>query len=308
MSTAAAMPPRWQSRSAPWLFLAPFLVGFAVFTGIPLARSLVLSLEQTWGPGAARFVGARNYAALLADPLFHKALSNTALYTLGSLCIQLPLALLLAVLLESPGIRGRALYRVILFTPSLVGVVFAGMIFGLILQGRSGLLNRVLHGLTSFLPASLRWSLDFEWLSQHVMWGMIVASLWMFVGFNMVYFSAALQNVRQDLREAATLDGAGPVARFRHVVWPAIRPVASFVVLLSVVGSFQLFELPYIMLDVAGRPNDQGLTLIMYLYRNGFDAGDLGYASAIGWVLGVILIACSAVERLLSRGESEGAG
>lgn len=307
MSVVVLPPPRWQSRSAPWLFLAPFLAGFLLFTAYPLVRSLTLSLEQTWGPGASRFVGLRNYAALLHDPVFYRALSNTALYTLGSLAVQLPLALGLALLLESPRVKGRAVYRVILFTPSLVGVVFAAMIFSMILQARSGLLNRVLAGATAGLPEAARWSVDVDWLSNHVIPGMIIASLWMFVGFNMVYFSAALQNVRQDLREAALLDGASVWRRFRHVTWPAIRPVASFVVLLSVVGSFQLFELPYIMLDVAGRPNDQGVTLIMFLYRKGFEDGDLGYASAIGWILGVILVACSAVERALSRGEAEGA-
>ena len=300
--------PKWQPRWAPWVFLAPFLLIFAVFTAYPLVRSLVLSTEQTWGPGESRFVGLANYKWLLSDRLFYTALSNTALYTLGSLVVQLPLALGLALVLETPGLRGKAIYRVILFSPSLVGVVFAAMMFGLILEARSGLLNRVLHSATSFLPAAWQWNVDFPWLTKYTIPAMVVASLWMYVGFNMVYFSAALQSVRADLREAATLDGAGRWARFRHVVWPAIRPVSSFVILLSVVGSLQLFELPYLILDAAGRPSDSGLTLIMYLYRNGFESGDLGYASAIGWVLGIVLIACSAVERVLSRGETEGSG
>ena len=308
MSTAAMETPKWQPRWAPWVFLAPFLLIFAVFTAYPLVRSLVLSAEQTWGPGESRFVGLANYQWLLSDRLFYKALSNTALYTLGSLVVQLPLALGLALLLEMPGLRGKAIYRVILFSPSLVGVVFAAMMFGLILEARSGLLNRVLHAATAFLPEAWRWNVDFPWLTKYTIPAMVVASLWMYVGFTMVYFSAALQSVRADLREAATLDGAGRWARFRHVVWPAIRPVSSFVILLSVVGSLQLFELPYLILDVAGRPSDSGLTLIMYLYRNGFESGDLGYASAIGWVLGIVLIACSAVERVLSRGETEGSG
>jgi ABC-type sugar transport system permease subunit len=311
VSAAAVSPsmleaPRWQPRWTPWLFLSPFLLVFAVFTAWPLVRSLVLSTEQTWGPGASRSVGLSNYAWLLSDPLFYKALRNTILYTLGSLFIQLPLALGLAMLLETPGVRGRAVARLVLFSPSLVGVVFAAMMFGLILEARSGLLNRSLAWGTAWLPEAYRWNIDFPWITGYTIAALVVASLWMYVGFNMVYFSAALQNVRADLREAATLDGAGWLARFRHVVWPAIRPVASFVILLSVVGSLQVFELPYLILDVAGRPSDSGLTLIMYLYRNGFESGDLGYASAIGWVLGVVLIACSAAERLLARGETEG--
>ncbi|MDX2146134.1 MAG: sugar ABC transporter permease [Planctomycetota bacterium] len=297
---------RLQPRWAPWVFLTPFLLTFVIFTAYPLVQSLRLSFEQTFGPGASEFVGTRNYAALLRDPLFYTALKNTAWYTLGSLLVQLPLALLLAMLLETPGLRGRNIFRVLLFTPALVGVVFAAMIFAVILDRKTGLLNQSLVLATSWLPQTLRWDPEFEWLPRHAIAAMVIASLWMWVGFNMVYFSAALQNVRRDLVEAATVDGAGPILRFWHVTLPAIRPVASFVVLLSLIGSLQIFELPYLLLDVAGRPDDRGLTVIMYLYRSGFDAGDLGYASAIGWVLGLLLIALSLVERFLARGEAEG--
>jgi ABC-type sugar transport system permease subunit len=282
--------------------LAPFAVIFVVFTAYPLAQSLVLSLQQTFGPSASRWVGLRNYEFLLRDPLFWKALRNTALYAAGSLFIQLPIALGLALLLERPSIRGRGALRLVLFSPSLVGVAFAAMIFGVILEKRTGLLNLSLHALTSRLPTP--WSLDFPWLQQQVMWALIVASLWMFVGFNMTYFSAALQNVRRELIEAATLDGASPWQRFLHVVVPEILPVGGFVVLLSLIGSFQLFELPYLLLAGAG-PDNRGLTIVLYLYQTGFDSGDLGYASAIGWVLTLILaVAAIAQRRLVHKGEA----
>ncbi|MEK6701312.1 MAG: sugar ABC transporter permease [Planctomycetota bacterium] len=286
-------------RVAPWALLTPFLVVFAIFTAWPLAWSLWLSLHQSYGPGVSTYVGVGNYSSMLADPLFWLSLKNTTLYTLGSVFIQLPLALGLAMLLEMPGLRGRGVIRLVLFSPSLVGVVFAAMLFGIIFEKRTGLLNQLLNGAFGV-------SLDTPWLSTYILWALILASLWMYVGFNMVYFSAALQNVRRELVEAATVDGAGPVDRFVHVVLPAIRPVASFVVLLSIIGSLQLFELPYLMLDVAGKPNDDGKTLIMYLYTRGFDLGDLGYASAVGWVLGLVLIGVTVVERLIARNEAEG--
>lgn len=287
-------------RVAPWALLAPFLVVFAVFTAWPLVWSLWLSLHQSYGPGVSKYVGVGNYSSMFADPLFWLSLKNTTLYTLGLVFIQLPLALGLAMLLEMPGLRGRGVIRLVLFSPSLVGVVFAAMLFGIIFEKRTGLLNQLLNGAFGV-------SLDTPWLSTYILWALILASLWMYVGFNMVYFSAALQNVRRELVEAATVDGAGPVDRFVHVVVPAIRPVASFVVLLSIIGSLQLFELPYLMLDVAGKPNDDGKTLIMYLYTRGFDLGDLGYASAVGWVLGLVLIGVTVVERLIARNEAEGA-
>ena len=123
----------------------------------------------------------------------------------------------------------------------------------------------------------------------------------------MTFFAAALQNVRKDLVEAAIVDGAGPVSRFWNVTIPAIRPVAGFVVLMSVIGSFQLFELPYIMFSSSAGPDNRALTIVLYLFQNGFEVGDLGYATAIGWALAVILVGCTMVQRLLARGEEASA-
>jgi len=265
-----------------------------VFTAYPLVQAMVLSLQQTFGPQHTRFVGLRNFQFLFSDPLFWTALRNTVVYSLGSLLIQLPLSLGLAMLLETPGLRGGRLYRVILFSPSLVGVSFAAMIFAVIFEKRTGLLNVALH-------RTIGWNLDFAWLERHVMPALIVASLWMWVGFNMTYFSAALKNVRRDLLEAAEIDGAGPWRRFLHVTIPEISPVAGFVVLLSMIGSFQLFELPYLLLNSTAGPGNRGMTIVLYLYQTGFENSDLGYASAIGWVLGLLLIVMTVFQRVLVR-------
>jgi ABC-type sugar transport system permease subunit len=292
-STIAGVPGA-QPRLAPWLFLSPFLLVFLVFTAYPLVQAMVLSLQQTFGPQHTKFVGLRNFQFLLSDPLFWTALRNTVIYSLGSLLIQLPLALGLALLLETPGLRGGRLYRVVLFSPSLVGVSFAAMIFAVIFEKRTGLLNVALHN-------TIGWNLDFAWLERHVMAALIVASLWMWVGFNMTYFSAALKNVRRDLLEAAEIDGAGPLRRFFHVTIPEISPVAGFVTLLSMIGSFQLFELPYLILNSTAGPGNRGMTIVLYLYQTGFENSDLGYASAIGWVLGLLLIAMTVFQRVLVR-------
>lgn len=129
----------------------------------------------------------------------------------------------------------------------------------------------------------------------------ILASLWMYIGFNMIYFLAALQSVSKDLTDAATVDGANARQRFYHITLPAIRPVASFVLLLSLIGSFQLFELPYLLLNQTGGPNNQGLTIVMYLYQTGFETGDLGYASAIGWSLAILLGGFAVVQQRVAR-------
>ncbi|NDV63090.1 sugar ABC transporter permease [Puniceicoccales bacterium CK1056] len=280
----------------PFAFLAPFLVVFAVFLVYPLLQSVILSLEQTFGPQHKTFVYFHNFSQLLQDPLFFKALMNTAIFSGASVLVQMPLSLGLALFLNRPDIRGRAFFRLIFFSPSLVGAVFVGVMFGIIFGKRTGLLNIVLNRLIGF-------NLDFPWLQEYVMVSLILASLWMWTGFNMIYFLAALQNVDKDLEEASKIDGAGPWDRFIHVTLPAIRPVAGFVVLLSIIGSFQLFELPYLLLNNSAGVENKGLTIVMYLYQTGFETGDLGYASAIGWILAIILIGLAIIQRRLSRTE-----
>jgi ABC-type sugar transport system permease subunit len=287
--------PRW----APWVFIAPFLALFCAFTLWPLVQSLVLAFSQTFGPKRSAFVGFDNFAFLLRDPLFWQALRNTAVYTAGGVFIQLPLSLALALLLNRPGLRGRAVFRLIFFAPSLVGLVFVAVVFALLLQSRTGLINSGLHSLFA------SWDPEFAWLDRHVMASLILASVWLYTGFNMIYFLAALQNVSRELVEAAHLDGAGPWARFRHIVLPEIRPVAGFVLLLSVIGSFQAFELPYVLLNNSAGPDNRGLTIVMYLYQTGFLTGDLGYASAIGWVLALLLAGAAIVQLRLNRAEEK---
>ena len=284
--------PTW----VPWLFLAPFLVTIAVFLAWPLIQSVLLSMQQTYGPRTTRWIGFENFTFLLGDPLFWKALRNTVVFACGSVFLQLPLSLGLAMLLNRPGLKGRAFFRLIFFAPSLVGLVFVGLMFALMFEKRTGMINVALHALfASFNP-------EFPWLQEYVMPALILAALWLYVGFNMIYFLAALQNVPAELMEAAALDGAGPWQRFRHVVVPEIMPVVSFVVLLSLLGSFQLFELPFILLNGPG-PDNSGLTIVMYLYQMGFSANDLGYASAIGWMLALMLGTFALGQRLWMKKE-----
>lgn len=303
MNTRKARSPQ---RSA-WVFLAPFTLVTLVFVLYPLVQSTVLAFQQTYGPGTKTFVGATNFSRMFADPVFWLAVRNSVVYTLGSLFIQLPLALLLALALNSPRLKGRGLYRLIFFSPQLMGLVFVSILAGLMFEKQAGLINQslqfVLGGLVSPPGSDTANWLDFPWLEGHVMTTLILISLWMYVGFNMVYFLAALQSVDATLIEAAEIDGAGPLSRFWHVTVPAIRPVASFVVMLSMIGSLQLFELPYVLLDGSGGPNNQGLTVVMYLYQQGFEVGDLGYASAIGWVLAVMLVGLALLQLWIVRRE-----
>lgn len=281
---------RWfvlQYRLAPHLFVSPFLILFATFGVYPIVKSLLLSFYVTNGPKSAVFVGLQNFWFLLSDPDFHTAVWNTAVFAFWSVFLQLPLSLGLALLLNSVWVKRRELLRLAFFSPNLLGQVFVGVLFSVLFIPQYGLVNRFLHAIAS-IP------MDTKWLANPnlVMPALVLTSLWMYVGFNMIYFLAALQAVDKDLYEAATVDGANAWHQFWAVTLPGIKPVAVFVLVMSTIGSFQLFELPWIMLNNSAGPDQAGLTIVMYLYQTGFVTGDLGYASAVGWTLalGVLLI------------------
>ncbi len=251
----------------------------------------MLSFQRTFGPEFTSTVGFGNFQLLFGDPLFWKALGNTTMYVSGVVLLQLPLALGLAMLLSHPALRGRTVFRLIFFAPYIVGVAFGSIIFALVFEKRTGLLNVALHAIfPSFDP-------DFGWLQNHVMLSLIMASLWLHVGHSMVYFLAAIQHVSREQLEASGIDGANAWQRFRHIVLPEIRPVLQFVMVVSIVSSFQVFDLPWLLLKNSAGPENAGLTLVVYLYQRGFIHGDLGYASAIGWAMSFVLIAISLVFR-----------
>lgn len=290
---------RLHSPWTPWLFLAPFLLSFGAFFAWPAIRSLLLSFEQTFGPKTTAFVGLTNFRYMLHDPFFWTAVGNTVVFTLAAVLVQVPVALALALLLNRSDLRGRRVFRMIFFAPSIVGVAFVAIIYSLILEKRTGFINGSLH---SLFPA---WDPDFPWLEHYVMPSLILAQAWLSSGFYMVYFLAALQHVPGELVDAAEIDGAGPWQRFRHVTLPEIRPVLNLILLLVVVGSLQIFELPYLLYNETNGngPENKALSIVTYLYQTGFRSGDLGYASAIGWLLTLVLVGFALVQRRLTQKE-----
>lgn len=307
----------FSSPLAPYLFLLPFAVVFLIFIAWPLVRSFILSLTITSGPDASMFVGLENYQFLLRDPDFWIATRNTLVFALFTICLQVPLSLALAMLLNNrqiwqrsvslnvdqrpvlrlPGTLLRNILRFAYFSPHLMGLVFAAILFTLLFAPLFGLVNVALH------QASFgTWDTETHWLGEArwVMPALVLVNLWLYVGYSMIYFLAALQSVDRELYEAARIDGAGAWSQFWHVTLPGIRHVLIFVVVLSTIGSFQLFELPYLLLNNTSGPEQSGLTLVMYLYNNGFVSGDLGYASAIGWTLVILVLIVTLIQLFLT--------
>jgi len=299
---AAVRRPR--GRAAPYFFLAPYVILNLVFFLYPLIYASILAFYETDGPRSRAFVGWGNFSFVIKDPDFHRALWNTTVFALFSICLQLPLSLGLAMLLNAKNDRLKGIFRLAIFAPNLVGQVFVGIIFSVLFAPHYGLLNVVLHALVG-------WGLEEQWLGnpQLVMPAIIIAAMWMYVGFNMIYFLAALQNVDQSLIEAARIDGAGPAGIFWNVTVPAIAPVATFVVVTSTIGSYQLFELPFNLLQNNGGgygPSNSGLTVVGYLYQNAFTNGDLGTGAVVGWLLTAIILVISLVQiRIISSVGSE---
>ncbi len=286
---------KYRSKYAPDFFTAPFPVVFAAFGPYPLIKSMVLAFFITSGPTSSIFVGLENFRFLITDPRFHRAVMNTTVFAVCSIFLQLPLSLGLALLLNSKRLVGRNFFRLSFVAPRLVGMVFVALLFTQVFAPQYGILNRVLNALFGV-------SRETEWLTRPelVMPALVITGFWLYVGFNMVYFLAALQAVDQQLYEAAKVDGANRWQQFLHVTLPGIKPVAVFVVVLSTIGSFQLFELPFLMLQNTPGPDDAALTVVMYLYQNGFQSGDLGYASTIGWSLACAVFLLALVQMRLS--------
>jgi len=278
---------------APYLFLSPYLLLTAVFFIVPFVNAITLAFYETNGPRSRAFVGLDNFRFLLHDTNFHTALINTTLFALVSVLVQLPLAMGLALLLNSGGSRVRGVFRLMFYSPNLVGQVLVGILFSVLFTPRYGLITRGTDAL-------LRWGIEARWLTDPplIMPAIVLSSLWLWVGFNMIYFLAALQTVDKSLEEAARIDGASPWQVFWHVTLPSMRHVVVFVVIMSVIGSYQLFELPITLLSESNGfgAKNAGLTLITYLNYYGFRSGDLGLGSAVGWVVAVIIFTISLIQ------------
>jgi ABC-type sugar transport system permease subunit len=286
-----------QHRLAPYMFISPFVLLFACFMIYPLGRSIMLSFYQTAGPNLRKFVGMANYAFLIQDLYFWSAVANTIALASVFLLIQIPASLGLAVLLNSAAVRAKSFFRFAFLATHLVGQVFVAVLFAQMLHPRTGLLNRVIGLFTRSMP-------EIPWLTHPMLarCAILMAWLWLSIGFGMIYFLAALQAVDRELYEAADVDGANGWSKFWHITVPGIKPVLIFMILVGTIGGLQLFELPYVLFPTNAGPNRAGLTIVMHLFTQGFGTGDLGYASAIGWVLTLFILMVSLIQLRLLRG------
>lgn len=275
----------WRDDLIGWAFAAPFVILFGVFLAFPILASFLLSftsfgLRDIANPVGTSVIGLKNYVDLFADPKFWKALFNTFYFVVVGVPVTLVIGLLIATALSRGVTRFRTAFRVGYYLPVITSIVAIAVVWRFLLNPDSGLINMLLGGLGIKGPA---------WLADPVfaMPSIIAMAVWRNLGFAMVVFLAGLQTIPASLYESASIDGAGRWQAFRYVTIPMLRPTILFMTVITTIGYLQLFEEPFVM--TLGGPLDSTLSITMYMYQQGFTFFHQGYASAIAYVLFVIV-------------------
>lgn len=281
-------------RITGYLFIAPWCIGFLIFTAGPMIASLLVSFTSWTMLSPPSWVGTENFERLLTgDPLFLRSIWNTVFYVILSVPLATCLALGLALLLDQK-VRGMGFFRTIFFLPSVTNVVAVSILWLWIFNPEFGLLNSALRIAGFEGPL---WLQSETWAKP----ALILMSLWG-VGGSMIIFLAALQGVPQELHEAAQLDGAGPVRRFARITLPMISPALFFSLIMGLIGGFQVFTQAFVMTGTTqpgseGGPNNATLFMVLYLYKKAFMDFKMGYASAIAWILFFVILLLTLIQK-----------
>lgn len=277
---------------AGYLFLAPNIMGFLAFTAFPVAASLILSFFSWKVMSPPKFTGLDNFKTLfLKDPEFWRAIRNTVYYVGVYVPANVLIAIILALWLTKLS-RGTAFFRTAFFLPVLAPTVAAAFIWKIILEPEAGMVNTVLGWFHITGP---------NWLGdpKTAMLGIILMSVWKQVGYNMVIFIAGIHAIPKSLYEAAKIDGADAWNRFRHITLPLLSPSLFLGIILTLISSFQVFDQAFIM--TGGGPVNATSTIVMYIYKNGFEFFKMGYAAAIAWVLFAVIFLITVLQMKIQK-------
>lgn len=292
----------WRTQSfkdhlSGYLYIAPFFFIFGVFTIFPILWSGYISFFSWNILGTKDFVGLQNYIWILTDdPRFWKSVGNTFSIWLISTIPQLFFALVIANLLNQNFLKLKQFFRVGLFVPNVTSLVAVAIIFSSIFGYNYGLINYVFGEIFGMEK--------FDWKSSYfgAQFAVSAMVMWRWTGYNAIIYLAALQSIPNDLYESATIDGASKVQQFFNITIPMIRPMILFTVIMSTIGGMQLFVEPLLFATNAqGGPQGQVLTMVMYLYDTAFGKNSFGYASAIAWLMFLIIIVFSFFNMYLTR-------
>jgi multiple sugar transport system permease protein len=264
-------------------FVLPVVLGTFIFNVLPILASLGLSFTEWNLITPPEFAGLVNYKELLTDPFARDAMRNTVVFVIGSVSLGIIGSLALALVVNEP-LKGIQFFRLAYFIPVVTSVVAVALVWQWILNAKVGLLNAGLNMVGIEGPSWLR---DPRW----AMFSIIIISVWQGLGYNMMLFLAGLQNIPGDFYDAAKIDGAGRWARFRYITLPLLSPTTFFVLIISIINSFQVFNIVYVITITGGAEGRLRATdvWVYYLWQNAFAFFRMGYASAMAWVLFIII-------------------
>ncbi|MFF2486038.1 carbohydrate ABC transporter permease [Microbacterium sp. NPDC058062] len=288
---AARRKARLRESLTGWAFAGPNLILLSLFLFVPIVWAVGLSFQETQGFGPAEWVGLDNYARMMTDPVFWQSLANTVVFTLITVPIDMAAGLGLAVLLNSV-LPARGIWRTIIVLPMVISGVASGMIAVILFYESNGLINKLLEAV-GLQPIA--------WQSEPVpaMVSVIIAAVWLRVGFNMIIYLAGLQGISPELYEAGRIDGANRWQQFRSITVPLVGPSTFFLLIMNVIASFQVFDLIFVM--TGGGPGNSTSVLVTYAYRNGFQIREPGYGAAIGIVILIITLVFTFIQWKTSR-------
>lgn len=274
-------------RIAGWIFILPALLGTLIFIVIPVICSFGLSFTKWDLLNPIHFVGLANYKEIFSEALFYKILANTIVFAIATSVLGVIIPLILACILNSK-IRGAEFYKTAYFLPFITPMIVIGVVWEWIFDPNIGLLNHVLN-------LHVNWLYD----THFAMPALIIVSVWKLIGYNMIIFLSSLAGISQSLFEAAKIDGATPLQTFRDVTIPLLSPSIFFVVIITAISSFQVFDLIYLMTQ--GGPLDSTNVLVYAIYQNAFEYFNIGKASAIAYVLFFIILVLTLIQWSLRK-------
>lgn len=291
----------FNQKVAPYVFICPFIIVFCTFFIYPMLSTVLMSFQKVL-PGATAFIGLDNYSRLLQDKIFYKAVGNSFLYMVITCALLIPFPMLFACMISSRSMLRPGLFKSVMYLPALTSVVVAGTIFRLSFSESGQSLMNILIGLLGMEPI--------KWLRLQVtgFGTLILLCCWRWTGVNMMYFLSGLKSIPEELYESAEIDGGKTAQKFFYITMPLLKPTAIYVLTISIYAGLAMFTESYMLWNGNNSPQNIGLTIVGYLYRQGIEKNDMGYGSTVGIVLLILAMTFNVIQLKLNGTFERGRG
>lgn len=279
----------YNQKVAPYMFILPFLIIFCLFFIYPMVSTIVMSFQDV-KPGVTEWVGLANFRRLFGDKVFFKALGNSFLYMVLTLVLLIPFPMMFACMINSKLMKTPGLFKSLMYLPAITSVVVAGTIFRLAFSETEYSLMNQIVGMFGIEPV--------RWLRQQGtgFFVLLLVACWRWTGVNMMYFLSGLKSIPEELYESASIDGANGWQKFIKITMPLLKPTTIYVLTISIYAGLAMFTESFILWNGNSSPNNITLTIVGYLYRQGIEKNDLGYASTVGLVLLIIAMTINLIQ------------